>query len=69
MNEPRVIPQNFGMDETTQATVIRLPLVSMSQRADGQLLVHHEKLKEPMQVDPMQLQRWLLRMLREAVSL
>jgi hypothetical protein len=32
-------------------------------------LAHHKALQEPIEIDPMQLQRWLLRQLREQVAL
>ena len=55
-----------GMD-SEQTTAIVLGPVKLLQQ-NGQLLAMHKSLKEPMQIDPLQLQRWLLRQLREQVA-
>jgi hypothetical protein len=40
----------------------------LEQRPTGELLVYHAALREPVEVDALQLQRWLLRQLREHVG-
>ena len=52
------------MEETTQT--ITLGPIRLEQR-DGELLAHHVALVNPAQIDTMQLQRWLLKQLREQV--
>ncbi len=39
------------------------------ESCDGALLAHHSALREPAVIDAKQLQRWLLRQLREQVLL
>lgn len=54
--------------EPDKATPITLGPVSLRQTADGTLLAQHRALAEPAVIDAQQLQRWLLRQLREQVA-
>jgi hypothetical protein len=47
---------------------ITLGPIKLQQRPSGELLVYHAALREPVEVDALQLQRWLLRQLREHVG-
>jgi hypothetical protein len=47
---------------------ITLGPIRLEQRQTGELLVYHAALREPVEVDALQLQRWLLRQLREHVG-
>jgi hypothetical protein len=52
---------------TNQPTgLIDLGHLRLEQR-DGQILAWHSALREPVLIDRMQLQRWLLRQLRDMV--
>ena len=57
-------PSIAGMPPNTQN--ITLGPIRLEQR-DGVLLAHHSALREPAHIDTMQLQRWLLKQLREQV--
>jgi hypothetical protein len=50
----------------TTSTIVLGP-IKLEQR-DGQLLAYHNALRKPAQIDAAQLQRWLLKQLREQVS-
>jgi hypothetical protein len=38
------------------------------RQINGTLYAEHKALRSPVQIDPMQLQRWLLRQLRDQVQ-
>ena len=42
--------------------------VTLTQTNDGRILAGHKALSEPAEIDASQLQRWLLRQLREQVA-
>jgi hypothetical protein len=58
------------MDESgpDRPACITLGPMRLEQRPTGELLVYHAALREPIEVDALQLQRWLLRQLREHVG-
>lgn len=56
-----------GMDtETTAPQPITLGPIVLRQ-VEGQLFAHHKALREPIIIDPKQLQRWLMRQVRDQV--
>jgi hypothetical protein len=56
------------MDPTpTPAPAITLGPVRLEQQPDGSLLCWHQALTLPVSVDEKQLQRWLVKQLREVV--
>jgi len=60
----RTCPSIADMATDTQS--ITLGPIRLEQRG-GELLAHHVALVNPAQIDSMQLQRWLLKQLREQV--
>ena len=57
-----------GMDTINKPREIVLGPVTLRQTSDGRLLAGHKALAQPAVIDAMQLQRWLLRQLREQVA-
>jgi hypothetical protein len=55
--------------ETNTVPVIQLAPFKLRQDAAGRLWLLHEKLREPVELDPSQLRRWLHQRLRETVAL
>jgi hypothetical protein len=53
--------------ETAPAPAITLGPVRLQQQPDGSLLCWHKALTMPVTVDDKQLQRWLVKQLREVV--
>jgi hypothetical protein len=47
---------------------ITLGPITLTQTNDGRLLAWHKALSEPVPIEANQLQRWLLRQLREQVA-
>jgi hypothetical protein len=57
------------MESINQPTAtIRLGPVTLTQAPDGKIVAEHVALAAPVQIDQGQLQRWLLRQLRELVA-
>lgn len=54
-------------EPTSPEQAIVIGPVTLTQRA-GQVYASHKALREPVQIDALQLQRWLLRHLREQVT-
>lgn len=50
----------------SDTNTITLGPIRLEQR-NGSLLAHHTALRNPAEIDAMQLQRWLLKQLREQV--
>ena len=65
MNAERSSPSIVGM--ATKPHSITLGPIRLEQRG-GELLAYHDALIKPALVDAVQLQRWLLKQLREQVS-
>lgn len=63
MNDREGSVHHCGMDK-----FITLGPVTLRQSADGTLVAEHVALKVPAVVDNKQLQRWLLKQLREQVG-
>ncbi len=58
-----------GMESVNQpSATIKLGPVTLTQEPDGKIVAEHVALASPVQIDPVQLQRWLLRQLRELVA-
>lgn len=56
------------MDSTpVEKPAITLGPIRLEQEPDGTLLCRHEALRVPIRVDEKQLQRWLMKLLRDAV--
>ena len=57
------------MDKVDQPKArIQLGPVTLTQQKDGRLIAEHAALTAPLEIDQAQLQRWLLRQLREQVT-
>lgn len=54
--------------ETTAPQPITLGPIVLLQ-VEGKIFAHHKALHDPIIIDPKQLQRWLMRQVREQVAL
>ena len=56
----------IGVMEKDKSSIV-LGQVRLTQDSEGQVLAWHAALSTPVQIDPKQLQRWLLAKIRELV--